>query len=789
MISRLLGLRQDGSISYFDWYLRHPWPALVLLGLILAAVLYAFYLYRKEATLTLWRRISLATLRSVLYAIIIVALFEPMLAVEMEVKIRRNLLVLVDTSQSMAIQDVRKSQNDIEQAAQALGKAPYNQAVVSLSESDRQAAATVDRLSLAKAILTNQQLDLLKKLSKDYKLRFFTFGDKLKPLPSEDESLPPGLQTATASAGETRLGSAIEEAVRSSQSIAGVIALTDGASNGGADPLDVATRLKEQNVPVYPVGLGLADSPDVRVKGLVVQDTVFVKDSVPVRAQVSAIGYTNQTAELTLSVDGKVVDRKTVTLNKDPQYYELYFTPEKKAAASKIEMAIAPLPNEVNTENNSVSRAVRVIDDKIKVLYVEGKPRWEYRYLRRVLMRDHRLEVKFLMTEGDKDLAKYSDEYIAEFPQEKDKAFQFDLVILGDVPARYFTPAQMARMEELVKDRGGSLLMLAGSRFAPTSYTGTPIADMLPVKFKNESWETVDDATYPLITPEGFRSSIMALEPTDAATQEKWTVVKPIYQVPPLDGAKPGATILAKLSDSIHSRQNYPLIAWHRYRSGKVLFVGTDQLWRLRYKVGDQYHSRFWGQTIQFLTLSRLLGQNKRIYMEIDKPDYLVGEQVQINSNVLTEAYDPAIAETYTVQIQRTDGAETSEPISLKAAKSVPGLYQGFFKPDKPGHYRLSVLQADQADANVVEFDVKTSTLELLEPAMQVDALRKLADLSGGKYFSLANLPELSETFDTRQNTMTVRDEKELWNLPVVLGALLLLMGLEWFFRRKFDLL
>jgi len=791
MIGRLLGIDNIGPVTYFEWYLRHPWPRVVALALVLAAVAYAAVIYRRERTLSRGRRVVLGVLRATLYAVLVVLLFEPVLGIEMRVKLRRSILVLLDASESMGIHDRRSGRRELEDAALALGKAPFDQPSKPLAAKDRAEVAAASRLALAKGIVDHPELDIFKELGREHRIRYFRFGERLEPTGGEGEVLADSLRRVQPTAKATRLGTAIEEAVRrySGQPVAGVMVLTDGASNGGADPLDVARRLRERGIPLFTVGLGLPHPPDVRIQAVSVHDTVLFKDRVSVFVEIASTGYGNRTVALTARLDGEEVASVPVLLSGRPQFEELTFVPDRKTGALKLEVAVEPLPGESSTDNNRQERTVRVIDEKIRVLYVEGKPRWEYRYLRQVLLRDPQLDVKFLMTEGDRDLAKASDRYLAIFPEEAAKAYGFDLVILGDVPASTFAPAQLKRMEQLVRERGGSLLMLAGDRHAPTSYAQTPIAAVLPVKLHTAGREAVNDAMHPVLTDAGRESTMTTLDVPEERNVALWALVRPLYRVPALVGAKPAATVLLTLPDAARRTEPYPLVAWHRYGSGKALFVGTDQLWRLRFKRGDKYHLRFWGQAVRFLTLSRLLGENKRIRLETSRRAYRTGEHVHIYANVLDETYDRVTAPHYAVRVERTEPQPTTDTLTLEPVKGTAGLYQGYFTPDKPGRYRLRTRPADQEFANTVEFAVATAPLEQLEPAMQEDRLRKMAELSGGRYITVRDLPTLPDAIAGEQRTAVVRREKELWDLPIIFIVLLACVGLEWFLRRRYDLI
>jgi hypothetical protein len=789
-MQRLLGLEDVGAVTYFEVLLRSQWPRLVILALVLAAVAYALFWYRREASLSTGRKVLVGIFRAAGLSLVVLVLFEPILGLELSVKVRRTLLVLLDTSESMATRDPRRTEDELKDAALALGKMNFDQASGPLPESARAPAAAATRLDMAKGILESRALGLSERLAKDYVIRYFGFGEQLRPAEGKGESSSDALSGAQPTAKATRLGTAVQEAVgrNTGQPIAGIIVLTDGISNDGLEPLPVAQRMAERSIPIYPIGLGLPGSPDVALRSLIAPDAVFHKDKVPVRVEIVSTGYANRSANVSLLMDGQEVAAKTVTLTGRPQFEEVVFIPEARADSAKLEVAVSAQPGELNPANNRASKTVRVIRDKIKVLYVEGKPRWEYRYLRQVLLRDHRLDVKFLLTEGDRDQALASEQYLTDFPEEAAKAFYFDLVILGDVPASYFSRAQLARTEELVQKHGGSFLMLAGQQHAPLTYAGTPIASLLPVRVRTDGYQDVDDTLAPAIADAD--SAVMTLEAPRDRNQELWSLVHPMYKLPMLDGAKPGATVLATISRGIvRPADAYPLIAWQRYGSGKTLFVGTDQLWRLRFKQGDKYHARFWGQAIQFLTLSRLLGESKRIQIEVDRQDYRQGQRVQVSANVLDETFEPVKAPAYQVYADRTQPTKHTVTVRLDPVPNMPGLFQGYFTPDQTGRYAIRAAAADQPISSTAEFAVTAADLEQLERAMQEELLRNMANASGGRYFPVRDLPKLAETIAGEERTTVIRREQELWDLPIVFIAILALVGAEWLLRRKYDLL
>lgn len=764
------------------FYFRQPWPAGVLALLALAAVAAAVFCYLPLRSLPVWKRVLLGGCRLLLLVLLLLLLLEPVSAQTREAQVPSNVLVLIDVSESMAFSDERKARPDLEDAALALGKMKFSDASLPGG------VGSPSRLELARGILRHPELKFFREQPGKFRLRYFAFGERLEPAPDDAGEWEGWLARLKADAPSTRLGDALQQAVErfSGQPIAAVVVLTDGASNEGQAPLGVARSL---GVPVLPVGLGLPQPDDVRLMTLNAPEAVFPKGRVPVRVQLQGTGaFVGQETTVSLRSEGKELASKRAVLTGSPQFVELSFVPEQKSGSMKLEIHASPLAGEATEENNRATRSVKMIDEKVKVLYVEGRPRWEFRYLRAVLERDHRMTVKYLLTEGDGDLAKASRQYLASFPDDEKAAFDHDLVILGDVPADYFTAKQLDWLERLVREKGGSFLMLGGARHAPAKYIDTPVEKLLPVKLSAGGRELLRSDVYPAVTREGRESRILSVVEGEAENRAAWSVVRPLFDVPRLGRAKPGATVLASLSDRATEAEPYPLVAWHRYGTGKSMFVGTDKLWRLRFKRGDEYHARFWAQAIQFLTLSRLLGENKRVRLEVDRRAARTGERVLVQANVFDAEYRPVKADAYSVLIEAVPPKGEPRGLTLRAVPGAEGLFQGHFTADTAGDFQIRPLPRDEGLSNRAGFSVEAVRRERLEPGMQKEPLQKLAELSGGKYHSIRDLPAMPEHFrDQSRKVVLPPVERELWDNWLVLTGVLLLAGAEWFIRRQSD--
>ena len=691
---------------------------------------------------------------------------------------------------------------------------------LTISDKLKAELALISRRELVDAALAGTLRPLLERLGGRAQVRFFDFASTVKES-AEPWRGPTSLPAVDRSA--TALGGALLEAVEASQGppIALAVVLTDGAHNAGVDAMEAAWRLRRLGVPLVTVGVGLPRPDDASLRNLLVADMVFANDIVPLRVQCRASGYEKRSTTLLVKVDGAEVARRQVTFAGDARFVEAPFKAPRMGGPHTLEVLLVGLPGEATEANNVIRRPLRVLDDKIKVLYVEGTPRWEHRYIRAVLKRDPRIDVQFINTEGDKDLARASREHLGRFPETEAQAFRYDLVILGDVRANTFTPTQLSLLEQLVRERGGSLILLAGRKHAPAEYVDTPLAAMLPVRFGADAWEDIGDDVHPVLTSEGRRSTVMAMERSEARTQALWANVRPLNWVPPVLGAKPAAVVLAELSDSSQRLKAFPLIAWHRYGAGKCMFVGTDQLWRLRARTGDKYHLRFWGQAVQFLTLSRLLGENRRVRLQTGRDEYPLGEPVEVFAAVLNDLYEPLSSPRFEVGVAPAGEEEVSNPVTsgevsnpvtsgleprlepqqgaagttvlLKALPGAAGMYHGLYSPASPGRYRVTAsADADgrgrSAGAVAAEFDVRSETSEKTETGMRRDLLVKMARTTGGEYLSLRDLPLLGDWVRDRRASMVYVKEYELWDNWLVALVFVSLVGLEWAWRRSRNL-
>ena len=785
-----------GQIEQVFW--ARPLSTATLVAILAAIVLLSIYLYRRPWGMPFWLRAFLATSRLLVLVLVVATLLEPTaVVIESHTQVR-SLPVLLDVSESMSMKDQRKRSEDIASATVALGMVSLeddteaDRTVMQLDTKQRQAIASSSRLDLGKSVLTQSGRKIFESLGESLDVSYHAFGQSLRLISDNEVMITEDLMGLEAKEQGTSITASLE-AVASSGGIppAGIVLLSDGIDNAKSQRSEVVLQnLGVRGIPVYTVPIGLTDPDDVSIRNIVMQEVAYSGDKVPVRVQIQSKGYERRTARLAVLLNDRRVSSRIVRFAGGLQFEEVDFHVDVyEKGAAQIDVIIEPFDDEISTVNNRVSRSVRIVNEKVNVLYIEGNARWEYRYLRAILKRDPRINATFIASNVGPEVARNSPEHIERFPNDREDAFQYDLVILGDVDASFFTDDELRLLEELIRDRGASLLMLCGPMYSPGSYTGTPVQAMLPVRFDTEAgWKKIAESVYPVLTREGRSSLVMTLENEVELNDRIWSRMAPMDQLPPLLSAKPGATVLAVLSDSTARDQSYPLVAWQRYGTGKCMSIASDRLWRLRYRTGDKYHWRVWSQCIQFMTLSRLMGEHKRIRLETDRSVYAVDGQCRLYAHVLDDSFDPVVQPVFEVYVLSIDGGQAKQLVSLRPDKSQPGLYEGYFAPPDPGRYRLEANENDQRVSSTTEFQVADVRQELIDTDMSLAHLQRIANLTGGASLGIRELSKLSSLVNDRLITTKVRSERPLWDNSLVVLLLVALLGAEWILRRRYDL-
>lgn len=757
-----------------------------------------------------WRRHTLTGLRILFLTLLLGLLLRPVLAFTVEGSIRRVLVMLVDGSASMQIADPRLDANDQKRAAIAKGiLEPKGDLKQSIDRARSREVEQVSRLEVTKAALQNERLDLLPRLDQEFDLSAFTFGQGLAELSARgvetnaatSKSSRPRKATVAsfdwverieAKSASTAIGDAIRETMnrKRGQPLAGIVLVTDGVNNSGSQPLDAAAAARAEGVPVYVYGVGITSPRDIIVQNLFAPDVTFVKDEVPLTVRVRAQGLSGESVELQLKLGGQVVASRTLTFTNDSELVvPVKFTPDT-LGEFELTASIEARSDEAVKDNNSRTQRIKVIDSKIKVLLVDQTPRWEFKYLQLLLLRDRRVELKCFLAEGDKAISRVPDSpYLPEFPARRDELFKYDLVILGDIDPKILTAQHQENLNKLVSDFGGALVVLAGKRHMPAQYRRAALEKLLPVEFDPAPLDTRNDpvAERPIklqLTAAGRASAMLRLSDREEENAQMWAQLPPIFWSARVTRAKPAAEVLVVDPDvSKESRfGKMPVIASQQYGLGQVLFVGTDNFWRWRKNAGDFFHTAIWGQIAQRVSIQRLLGVSRRTQLSADRQNYMTGDRVTVFARLYTGAgYEPVDEPSVRGSFGLKNGQGPRTELTLRPVPDQPGMYRGEFIATGVGAFGFSVENDPQT---ILDFNVAEPQFEFGETAMNEPMLKQLASMTGGQFFREENLYQLPDAIRAKTERVQSPLEVELWASPLYFLLLLGIVTAEWVLRK-----
>jgi uncharacterized membrane protein len=723
-------------------------PAVALVGLVAIAG------YRRGAAQArLGDRIVLAGLRVLAFAIIAVCLLRPGLLVSMSVPQRNAIGILLDDSKSTLIQD----------------------------------ADSVTRLDQIRRIFGDSSQRLVARLADRFAIRWYRFSEGLERIDD-----PSGL---TGEGGRTDLSSALAEVRRdfTGTPLAGLIVATDGADNGGHPISEPLLSLRAAKVPVFTVGIGRErferdiaidriELPRSTLRGAVLLGNVAIR----------ARGAAGQELALTVEDGDRIIATRTISV---PRGVEVITVPIRipplESGTRQLEVSVRPLSGEAVSQNNALGSQVRVRDRREKILYLEGTLRPEFAFLRRAAATDSNLQLvglqrtssgKFLRLGVDDSL-----ELVRGFPTTRGELFQYRGLVLGTIEASFFTADQLRMIAEFVGERGGGLLALGGrSSFGEGAYQGTAVADALPVRFANRQ---ADSAEAPIElrvrpTPSGLTNAALMLTDREDDNAARWDSLPPLTSVNRLGVLKPGATVLLEGAPP-GGGTPIPVLAFQRYGRGRALMLGVQDswLWQMHASipVEDLTHETLWRQLLRWL----LEDVTDRLDLAITPERPVPGERVTLRAELADSGFTRVNDATLLARVTAPDGTIDSLPLDWTLGQD--GVYSTSFVAAAEGRYRIELDAHRGGDSLRIEptqFEVADRGADFLNAEMRAPLLRRIAEETGGRFYTAATVSSLPDDIVYTESGITVRETKDLWDMPIVFLSLMLLLGTEWVYRR-----
>jgi len=692
-------------------------------------------------------------MQSALVALVLLLLWQPAIVVA-ELKSQQNIIaVLVDDSRSMVIAD----------------------------------SGTDGKTSREAAALAALKSGLLSGLQKRFQTRVYRMDGSLSRADKPDALQP--------TAAATHIGAGLKQLATETGDlpVGAVVLLSDGAENSGGIELDSISALRNRRLPVHTIGFGREQvSRDVELEDSSVPTRALADSRMRATVSIRQRGYAGTKATLTAKDGDKLLASKDVTLAADGMVQtETLFLNAGAAGVRRVTFAIAPLVGEENTLNNSLTRLVSVSGTRRRILYVEGEPRWEYKFIRRAAEDDKALQVVTMLRTTENKIYRQGISDPAElsegFPNKAEDLFGYDGIIIGSVEAGYFTPRQQELLREYVDQRGGGLLFLGG-RFslADGGWGASSLAELLPTFLPNAKGTFHREPAIAQLTAAGTDSPVMRLVDDPAKNIERWKTLPYLMDYQDPGNPKPGATVLAEMMAP--GRAKMPLLVTQSYGRGRTAIMATSGSWRWQMSgaLGDPTHDTFWQQLLRWVVAD----SPGRVVASIPEARLTDDGHVKLTATVRDKAY--VVAPDAKVVAHLIGPEASSVLVDLTPVPSAPGTFSADWTADRPGSYVSEVIAArgqEELGRDVVTFERQDGVAENFHTELNRELLEKLSSETGGRYWKLSEIDTLPSEISFSEAGISVRNTKELWNMPIVFLLLFSLMAGEWFLRRKWGMI
>jgi len=742
------------------------WPGWLLIVLIVLSISALGVLIRarmRDATpkLQTWRRAGVIwLLQSLMITVVLLLLWQPAVTVA-ELSSQQNIIaVILDDSRSMAIAD---------------------------SGSDgRTARETAAIKAMQDGVLTG--------LGRRFQTRIYRLDNKVVRAASLEEIRPDAAATHISGG----LGQFVTETA--DLPIGAVVLLTDGAENASGPEqsgIDTGTMnaLLNRRLPVHTVGFGKERvDHDIEISDVSVPASAVADARINATVSFVQRGYAGSKATLAVRDGGKTLDSREVTLGTDgaTQSESLFFT-AGSAGAKSLEFSVGPLPGEENQANNRISRPLNVTDAKRRILYVEGEPRWEYKFIRRAAENDPSIQIVSMLRTTENKIYRQgiSDPKELEegFPTRPEDLFGYQGIIIGSVEAGYFSPLQQELIREFVDRRGGGLLFLGGrNSLADGGWGSSGVAGLLPTFLPSGKATFHREPATVRLAPAGTESPITRLSDDQAQNAQRWQKMAYLMDYQDAGIPKPGASVLAEMNAG---QRKLPLLITENYGRGRTAIMATSGTWRwqMSQPLGDPTHDLFWQQLLRWLVA--------------DSPGPVVASAstetltddgaVRVTAHVTNKEYLPAPDANVTAHFMGPEN--TSDLVEMSPVPNSPGDFQADWTATKAGSYLAEITaqtanasggqHAEELGRSVLIFQRTDGVAENFHTAQNRELLERLSRQTGGRYWKSGELARLPREISYSEAGISVSDTKELWDMPIVFLVLFLLLFSELFLRRK----
>ncbi len=743
---------QAGNIAY------------LFLGLFLILLICFLIIYFLTNIYTNNRSRALSiSLRILAMLLLCIPLFEPMVMIPDIIPNENFLAVLIDNSASMGIPDGY------------FGRTRFND---------------------INTILLDNKKGILPELEKNFKVRNYVFSNEASRVDNIADLGPNGR--------ETNFTASLRRVLSDFKGLplSGILLFSDGGDNSKDDARSIAEELRGLDIPLHIVGLGNESLKQER-ELLDVTTNKELLEGTGAEVEVKVRSWIDEKAPVTFNIykGEKLAFTKDMNLkgNGKIDILSFFYEPEGNDVA-EYTLQIATAPNEVNLENNTLNMLIDSRKDTIRILYLEGYLRSDFKFIKRALEDDQVLDFTSIMRTGTGKYYRQGiytvNELKGGFPESEEDLDRFKAVIFGDIEANFFSISQIEMVEKFVRKRGGGFLMLGGSNsFAEGYFWNTPIADLLPVEldpkrkmttqpdFKNPAIPEEEQGFKFVPTGAGLENPILKLS-TDAATNNlMWDEMPRLFTINYFGAVKPGATVLAEKPEDKYGGLE-PLLVIQRYGKGRTAALATASTWRWQMLLDakDTRYERFWRQFMRWLSTD----SPGKVNIELTENRFEPGTEIPIRVSVYDNKYDPLIFADVSGIV--TDPFGGIHEIQFLPELTEEGEYLSVFALQDPGIYKIEVVAKQNGEIigkQYQSFISRPSKKEFYNATLKRNFLENLGESSGGIYYEPSEVKTIPTNLKERKTSTSVYRTEYLWDLPLLFLILVILFSAEWIYRRN----
>ncbi|MFT7663069.1 MAG: putative membrane protein [Planctomycetota bacterium] len=770
-----------------------PQAWIIVLLIVPALFLVAWLSYRREA-IPSGARAMLAFLRFGALLVLSLVLCRPVMIERREEVHPAEVVILVDDSASMQRSEAYNGDVEARKAVTAL---TLGQDVETM------------RLELAKSVLNKRVLPILSE--RGYDVSMYRFSESAAPMLDSEQ---------LSGAGHvTNLGDSLAQvlATHRGQSTTDLLVISDGRSNGGIPALDAARSASSSGIQVHSVVIG-DTRPELNavVELIEAPQSALEGDELAITVRITGRGIEEETVQVVLEEftgEGdltRTIAESLVPLSERGERVVLVAPPGRAIYGKdkrRFRVFVPPLPGETLLDDNERELTVPVSPEKIRVLYVEGYPRWEYRRLALDLLKraDENIEFQCYLLSATPNFPQESSDSLPalkEIPTGRRELLDnYDVIILGDInPSEVSTDPERAKefiesLREFVKG-GGGLLFQSGEFDNPRTFVlNNTLRELLPVMLDASTVHGFEGDTrtpfHATLEDPANPHEIVRLHSDLAVNRSLWEDeggLAGFYWYSPVTRAKPGSQVLLRHpTDVATNQERYPLLVAGYYPAGRTLFMGVDSTWRWYWRFGKRYHERYWRNAIRWLALGRLRSGDRRYRIEVPRSNFDLDERIVIEGRALDEDYRPSSRPELDAVWTGPEGDE--HELKLSAVPGRAGLFRASFQPERPGAHEARIVVDSESVSNT-EFEVVLPSRENSNPAPDPETLAALASMTGGVSVDITNIDELLEQFpggEERREPISSR-LRDAWDNWTTMLIALFLLSLEWILRKRYEL-